>query len=213
MSRDPIGYLVGPNLYGYVSSQPTIAVDPSGLWESIPGYPEIDDLLEGEEGSDSFCDSLEALMRQVQQELQDRWGDMYQDPGGLYGSPGYPNHQTFYGRLQQYLRELAGLADLFCKPPPEEVKEWIVEPAPDKPYWAECRRPNFGTEPCFACHPFDPSRPPQFGNGTPLQLGLPNCKQVVVGVIAIGLVCTPWPDEVAAAVILPKVVPKLLPAF
>ena len=33
IERDPAGYVDGGNLYGYVSNQPTVHLDPSGLWK------------------------------------------------------------------------------------------------------------------------------------------------------------------------------------
>jgi RHS repeat-associated protein len=39
LTRDPIGYQGGINLYGYVSGRPTAGLDPSGLSVLSPGYP------------------------------------------------------------------------------------------------------------------------------------------------------------------------------
>jgi len=36
MSRDPIGFADGPNLYRYVSNNPTVAIDPYGTWAAKP---------------------------------------------------------------------------------------------------------------------------------------------------------------------------------
>jgi len=47
VNRDPIGYRGGLNLYGYVLSQPTYYVDPSGLqiifpvFETVPPFPPV----------------------------------------------------------------------------------------------------------------------------------------------------------------------------
>ncbi len=38
LERDPLGYVDGSNLYGYVSGQPLAALDPFGLWQWDGGY-------------------------------------------------------------------------------------------------------------------------------------------------------------------------------
>jgi hypothetical protein len=61
LTRDPIGYRGGNNLYGYVNAQPTYYVDPLGYGQVVvgpspsPGFP-IDG-LEGEcrAGSQAYC--------------------------------------------------------------------------------------------------------------------------------------------------------------
>ena len=55
LQRDPVGYADGLNLYCYVSCQPTIAIDPTGLrrwWEWIPVVATIGHWLETPEGAE-----------------------------------------------------------------------------------------------------------------------------------------------------------------
>lgn len=62
LTRDPIGYRGGINLYGYVQSSPVAALDPLGSAFVSPGYPGDDPLPPPDEFTPEAAAALEALI-------------------------------------------------------------------------------------------------------------------------------------------------------
>gem|GEM_PF-2387598 len=135
VTRDPMGYGGGTNLYSYTANNPVNEVDPLGF--------------AGKRLSNKECEDKKAGMAELIRELKQRFQEMLDDYQGLYEKKDYPppgdmvhgtswtSHQNKYDQVQDELRDalnnfMHGCGDRF--PKPSDAKSWANMPAPIEPY-------------------------------------------------------------------------------
>gem|GEM_PF-6620189 len=145
MTRDPIGYFGGINVYGYVGNSQTTYTDPSGLLTLIPDvatFP-VDDPPPQKLPVSSYkeleCADLAEQVGLLTAELQQRWLEKYNDLQNMHllNWTGWVNHRMQYYAVQAQLgTALAEYLGRCPGPKPEGVaaaEVWVREPSPGRP--------------------------------------------------------------------------------
>jgi RHS repeat-associated protein len=139
LTRDPIGYAGGANLYGYCEGAPNAGSDPQGkgLVSSTAGFSYF-----------SYCQDLFLKIVRARNKLIEKFYDMYNDKHGLYELNGAPHpsgkrlgtyvgHQFAYAGYRINLGKLMMEYEANCSDKwPKLGKSfwrWRNTPAPERP--------------------------------------------------------------------------------
>ncbi len=124
LTRDPIGYIGGVNVYGYCMASPSGAIDGSG--HSMLA-------ILAASAKAILCDALANKILQRVAELRTRFWNMWNDPHGLYplkdteafpGSGTWDGHQIQFEAKQANLRKLLNNFATYCGGPPPCPSGW-----------------------------------------------------------------------------------------